>query len=123
MTTTRDARSGALGATVTTGAGTIAGVTGAGAEAGTGADEVEGVIASADTSVAENWWMARFPTTTSALAASTAASPLTIHPDFAGGKGPRTACRRTVGSSYEAKCVVIRGLRRVGAAAVAAFTN
>lgn len=103
MTTTRDApvrsRSGARGATATTGAGAGADETAMGAKAGMGADDVEVETGSAVTSVAANWWMARLPTTTSALAASTAASPLTIHPDFVGGKGPRSAWWRSVGSS------------------------
>ncbi|MDT5336610.1 MAG: hypothetical protein QOD90_2115 [Mycobacterium sp.] len=101
-TTTREtpgrSRSGAVGAAATTGEGTAAGEIVVGAEAGVGANEVEDEGATAGTSVVANWWMARFPTTASALAASTAASPLTIHPDFVGARGSRTACRRTVGS-------------------------
>lgn len=106
-TTIRDPRSGALGTAATTGAGTGAGRIVVGAEAGLGVDEVEAEVVSTAVSVETNWWMARLPTTASALAASTAASPLTIHPDFVGGSGSRTACRRTVGSSLRAKCVVI----------------
>jgi hypothetical protein len=73
---------------------------GAGATAGMGAD-----VAAAVGSEVVNWLMARLPTTASAAAARSAASPLTIHPDFHGEAAGTvrgvtlTAGRRRVGSS------------------------
>jgi hypothetical protein len=106
VTTGLEVTIGACGTVTTTtrgvvvGAGTAAGMIGAGATAGMGAD-----VAAAVGSEVVNWLMARLPTTASAAAARTAASPLTIHPDFDGEAAGRvggvtlTAGRRRVGSS------------------------